>query len=133
VNTDDPLDIKSYELAHGVGHFVLGLEPNRVTIPVANQLIRSATGTASNYRAARRARSRADFISRLGIVLEEADESDFWLNYLLDFGFGEPEIAKPLITLCDEIMAMAVCAKATALKNGKKRLVKRSSKRRSRR
>ena len=47
---------------------------------VGNQLVRSGTSVAANYRAALRARSRAEFISKLGIVIEEADESAFWLE-----------------------------------------------------
>ncbi len=46
---------------------------------ICRQLLRSATSTAANYRAVCRARSHADFISKLGIVLEEIDESSFWL------------------------------------------------------
>ena len=51
---------------------------------VGQQLIDSATSVAANYRAACRARSRAEFISKLGTVLEEADESLFWLELLVD-------------------------------------------------
>jgi len=49
---------------------------------VARQLARSAPGVSSNYRSARRARSRAEFIARLGIVVDEADESEHWLAVL---------------------------------------------------
>ena len=51
---------------------------------VTRQLLRSATSVAANYRAVCRARSRPDFVSKLGIVLEEADESLFWLELLVD-------------------------------------------------
>jgi four helix bundle protein len=56
-----------------------GNEPARV---VGRQLLRSATSVAANYRAAGRARSRKEFAARLGVVLEEADESAFWLEIL---------------------------------------------------
>jgi four helix bundle protein len=57
---------------------------------IARQLLRSATSVAANYRAVCRSRSRADFISKLGIVLEESDESLFWLELLLDSGLVQP-------------------------------------------
>ena len=49
---------------------------------VGRQLLRSATSVAANYRASRRARSRAEFIAKLGIVVEEADETVFWIEIL---------------------------------------------------
>src|SRR3977135_2378737 len=58
---------------------------------ITRQLLRSATSVAANYRAVCRSRSRADFISKLGIVLEEADESLFWLELLLDAGVVQPD------------------------------------------
>ena len=50
---------------------------------IGDQLFRSGTSVGANYRAACRARSKADFISKLGIVLEEADESLYWLEILM--------------------------------------------------
>src|SRR6266571_6754173 len=51
---------------------------------VANQIIRSATSVAANYRAACRARSRAEFIAKIGVVEEEADESAFWMELIIE-------------------------------------------------
>jgi four helix bundle protein len=51
---------------------------------IANQIVRSATSVAANYRAACRARSRAEFIAKLGVVEEEADETCFWLELIID-------------------------------------------------
>jgi four helix bundle protein len=51
---------------------------------IARQLARSGTGISANYRSARRARSRAEFIARLGIVVEEADETEHWLRLMTD-------------------------------------------------
>jgi four helix bundle protein len=53
---------------------------------LANQIIRSATSVAANYRAACRARSRAEFIAKIGVVEEEADETCFWLELIIDSG-----------------------------------------------
>jgi len=56
---------------------------------ISRQLLRSATSAAANYRAVCRARSTADFTSKLGVVLEEADETLFWLELLVDAGIAQ--------------------------------------------
>jgi four helix bundle protein len=53
---------------------------------VGLQLLRCGTGVAANYRAVCRARSRAEFLSKLGVVIEEADESAFWLEMICEAG-----------------------------------------------
>jgi four helix bundle protein len=58
---------------------------------IARQLLRSATSVAANYRAVCRARSTADFTSKLGLVLEEADETLFWLELLVDAEIARPD------------------------------------------
>jgi four helix bundle protein len=55
---------------------------------IGHQLLRSATSVAANYHAACRARSRADFISKLGIVEEEADETIFWLDFVAEVAWS---------------------------------------------
>ena len=66
---------------------------------VSRQLIRSATGVGSNYRATCRARSRAEFVARIGVALEEADEAAFWLEIIVD---GKLSAARRAIELLDE-------------------------------
>jgi four helix bundle protein len=66
--------------------FVRDLPPTDVHRSVGRQLMRSATAVGANYRSACRSRSRAEFVARIGIVLEEADESAFWLEILLENG-----------------------------------------------
>jgi four helix bundle protein len=62
---------------------------------MAGQLIRAATSVAANYRAACYARSRAEFASKIGVVLEEADESTFWLELLQESGIlCSPELKR---------------------------------------
>ena len=53
---------------------------------IANQIVRSSTSVAANYRALCRSKSRADFINKTSIVEEEADESGFWLEMIVDAG-----------------------------------------------
>jgi four helix bundle protein len=60
------------------------------------QLIGAATSVAANYRAARRARSHAEFTARIGVVAEEADESEYWLGRAVRFRYGDPIEAKRL-------------------------------------
>src|SRR5437870_7154303 len=65
---------------------------------IGHQLLRSGTSVAANYRAACRSRSRADFISKLGIVEEEADETVFWLEFLGDAGLVRKERLSSLLS-----------------------------------
>jgi len=62
------------------------LPRTRAANVITNQILRSATSMAANYRAVGRARSKAEFVSKLGIVVEEADETVFWLEMLADSG-----------------------------------------------
>jgi four helix bundle protein len=81
---------------------------------VSSQLARSATSVAANYRAARRGRSKAEFLSKLQIALEEADESHFWLGLAVDGGYLNAEKMQPLIREADELTAMLVASLKTA-------------------
>src|ERR1700719_452920 len=81
---------------------------------LANQLARSATSVGANYRAACRARSRAEFASKLGTVAEEADESLHWLVMIRDGNFISPRRIAPLITEADELTAIFTCGRRSA-------------------
>jgi four helix bundle protein len=76
--------------------------------------MRAATSVAANYRAVCRARSSADFVSKLGIVLEEADESLFWIELLVDAGITSLEKTRPLRTEANELVAIFVSSLRTA-------------------
>jgi len=78
---------------------------------IKRQLIRSATSTAANYRATQRAKSRADFLSKLGTVEEEADESLFWLECLAELASHEHSELKRLTQEADELVAIFVASK----------------------
>ncbi len=85
---------------------------------LGGQLIRAGTSVASNYRAACRAKSTSDFISKLGTVEEESDESGFWLEMLVEAGKLKSQFAAPLIAEADELTAIAVSSINTARKTG---------------
>ena len=78
------------------------------------QLIRSATSTASNYRAAQRAKSKADFINKLGTAEEEADESLLWLECLAELATCEHAELKRLLREADELVAILTSSRKTA-------------------
>lgn len=81
---------------------------------VGQQLIDSATSVAANYRAASRARSRAEFIAKLGTVLEESDESLFWLELMVDSKLVTHARAERLLKEADELTAIFTAAVKTA-------------------
>ena len=84
---------------------------------IGGQLLRAGTSVAANYRAACRARSRADFLSKLGIVEEEADESLFWQELLVEAGILEPAKLVKLIAEGNEILSIIVATKKTVRAN----------------
>jgi four helix bundle protein len=93
-----------------------GLFPTTGNIVIKNQLTRSATGMAANYRAAGKARSPKEFISKLGLVIEEADESWFWLDLLVELNKGNQQIVT-LRKEADELTAIFTASIKTFKKN----------------
>jgi len=85
---------------------------------VARQLIRAASSVGANYRSAIRGRSRADFISRMGIVEEECDEAVYWIEVLLELGLVMEKRVKELLREASEIIAVTVSSIKTARKKG---------------
>jgi four helix bundle protein len=82
---------------------------------VSDQLFRSSTSVAANYRAARRARSRKEFIAKIGLVIEEADESLFWLNFALRIKLLEGPTVEHARKEADELIAILYATRQTAL------------------
>ena len=83
------------------------------------QLLRSGTSVAANYRAACRARSRAEFLCKLGIVEEEADETVFWLEFLADAKLVRRERLADLISEAKQLTAIFVASRRTAKKHNR--------------
>ena len=84
---------------------------------IAKQIIRSATSVAVNYRAACRARSRAEFIAKIGVVKEEADESSFWLELIVHSGLLTEARIRPLLTEAGELVAIMAASRKSAIGN----------------
>ncbi len=93
---------------------VAALPENSVGRTIGNQLIRSATSVGANYRAACRGRSRAEFIAKLGIVVEEADESGYWLELIIDGELLNKSVVEPLLHESNELTAIIVASRKSA-------------------
>jgi four helix bundle protein len=106
---------RTVQFADEVLDLIDDLVPGVKTRIIAEQLIRSATSTAANYRAAQRARSRAEFSSKMCTVLEEADESKFWLERIERKRLARQiERVRQAISFADEIIAMTFSSRRTA-------------------
>ncbi len=81
---------------------------------IGRQLVRSGTSVPANYRAACRGRSRAEFIAKLGIVEEEADESGLWLELIMEGGLLKEKLVKELHREAGEITAIVSASRKTA-------------------
>ena len=84
---------------------------------LGRQFLRSGTSVAANYRAACRARSAADFISKIGVVVEEADETLFWLELIVDSKIVEAKMVDPLKVECEELLKIFSASRRTAKAN----------------
>jgi four helix bundle protein len=81
---------------------------------LGKQLLRCGTSVAANYRAVCRARSKAEFVARMGIVVEEADEAVLWLELLTESGIVSQEKTQELLTEARELTAIFTASQHTA-------------------
>jgi four helix bundle protein len=84
---------------------------------LGRQVLRSGTSVAANYRAVCRSRSRADFVSKLAVVTEEADETVFWLELLVETGIVAEARMKSLLTEANELVRIFGSSLRTARSN----------------
>ena len=87
---------------------------------IGKQVLRSGTSVAANYRAVCRARSNAEFISKIGVVVEETDETVFWLELLVDTEIIDIQKMESLINEANELLAIFAAAQITAKTNSPK-------------
>ena len=86
---------------------------------LGRQLLRSGTSVGANYRSACRARSTADFISKMGVVEEEADETIYWMELLIESGLVRQEDLTHLLDEANQILAITISSIKTARKHKK--------------
>src|SRR5277367_959549 len=99
------LQDRTRQFALDVIRFVECLPATETCKTLGRQLLRSGTAVGANYRAVCRARSKADFISKMGVVVEEADESAFWLELLTDAHKTTPRQSDALLREANELVA----------------------------
>src|SRR6266404_2944219 len=114
--TNDLLD-RTKKFALSAIKFCESLPKDETSRILGRQLLRSGTSVGANYRAAHRAKSKADFISKMGTVLEEADQSGYWIELLSNAGKVDSVTSVALRQEADELVAIAVSSINTARRN----------------
>ena len=115
VMTADELKERTRRFALDIIELCLKLGNDDLGRLVRPQLLRAGTGVATNYRAACRSRSRREFGSKLGIVVEEADESELWLDVLATRQYGPPDLVARLRGEAMELRAIFATSRATVV------------------
>jgi four helix bundle protein len=105
---------RAFEYGVRVVRLVQALPKKDSARDLGRQLLRAGTSVGANYRAAARARSRADFVAKLGIVEEECDESLYWMEVLMELELVNNKRVQPLYAEGSEILAMVVSSINTA-------------------
>ena len=106
---------RTFSFALRILRLVEALPDCGVCRTLGNQLLRSGTSIGANARAAKRGRSRAEFIAKMGIVEEEADETLYWLELLVAAGKISPKKVEAMIREANEILAITVATIKTAM------------------
>jgi four helix bundle protein len=96
---------------------VKALPRNIESRTIARQIIRSGTSVAANYRSSCRSRSRSEFVAKVGVVLEEADETALWLELITEAGLLPMKRVEPLLAEARELVAILVSTRKTASSN----------------
>jgi four helix bundle protein len=111
------LQLRTKQFALDVISFCECLPKDEASRILSRQLLRSGTSVGANYRAACRAKSKPAFISKMGDVLEEADESGYWVELLTQSGKVDSAIAAPVLTEANELVAIVISSINTAKRN----------------
>ncbi len=117
--TTDELKARTKEFVLRVIRLVDALPTSVKGRAIANQIMRSSTSVAANYRAACRARSRAEFIAKIGVVEEEADETAFWLELIIDSKIRSKMQIEQLLNEAGELVAIMAASRKSAIGNRK--------------
>jgi four helix bundle protein len=108
---------RTKKFALAVMDFVDVLPNNSKGKVLGNQLLRSATSVGANYRAANRGRSKAEFIAKIGIVEEEADESCYWLELMIEGKLVKKEDAESLLEEATQLTKIFAATHISAKNN----------------
>ena len=108
------LKIRTKEFAIRIMRLYRSLPAGEECRVLGKQLLRSGTSVGANYRAACRARSKAEFVAKIGIVLEEADETVFWLELLIEGGLMSEDKLRNLLNEANELASIFVTSLRTA-------------------
>jgi four helix bundle protein len=109
----EALKARTKKFANDVLDFVETLPASGPAVRIGNQLVDAGTSVGANYRAACRARSKAEFAAKIGLVLEEADESLFWLELTEARSLGSPRLRTSLLQEADELTAIFAASSIT--------------------
>ena len=110
---------RTFDFSVRIVRFVEALPRSGATQAMCRQLLRAGTSVGANYRAAKRARSRAEVIAKLGVVEEECDETVYWIDLLIALGLVKESRATELRNEANELVAIVVTSIRTARKNRK--------------
>ena len=111
----EELTKRTKEFAHRCVKLAMALPETPLSKHIRGQLIRCSTSVAANYRATCLSQTKASFIAKLSIVLEEADESAFWLEFIIDEKLLNENLVKPLQQEAGELTAIFASSRKTAI------------------
>ncbi len=112
--TSVDLKARTKAFALRVMRCVAALPNQPIAWVIGKQLVRCGTSVGANYRAACRARSRAEFVAKLAIVIEEVDECCYWLELIIESELHVRSMVAPLLTEANELTAIMVASRKTA-------------------
>ena len=110
----DDLKKRTKQFALRVLKLVAALPRSLAGKTIGSQLVRSGTSVGANYRADCRARSKLEFIAKIGIVEEEADESAFWMERIIESELLKPQSVQPLLIEANELAKIMTSSRKSA-------------------
>jgi four helix bundle protein len=113
----DELKSRTKEFALRIIKLVAALPKTIEGGAIANQLVRCGISVAANYRATCRARSRSEFVAKVGVVIEEADETQLWLELIIEAKLLPQKRVQPLLDEANELVAIFVSSRKSAASN----------------
>lgn len=119
--TKEAMKKRTKQFALRVINLAGALPENAVGRAIANQVIRSGTSVGANYRAALRARSSKDFINKIGVVLEESDESAFWMELIVEGNVLSENRVTTLLQEANELTAIFAATHKTLKANARRK------------